>query len=125
MGQHEAPMLADLAAETLDISALDSLRELGDEAFVRELVDDFATSMEEYLPSLVDAAARGDAEGASRIAHTIKSSSASMGARRVSEVAARIEQAGRGGALAGMPEAVAALTDEVDEALRRLRDATT
>jgi two-component system sensor histidine kinase/response regulator len=124
MAQPETQMLADVSAESLDVSALDALKEIGDDDFVRELVDDFASSMDEYLPVLREAALGGDADTVYRTAHTIKSSSASMGAMRVSEMAARIEQAGRGGALAGVPEAIQAMSEAVTDTLGRLRDAT-
>lgn len=124
MVQPDAAIPVDVEGETLDTSALDTLRELGDDAFVRELVDDFATSMEEYLPSLRVAAQEGDAQTVYRTAHTVKSSSASLGAMRVSALAARIEQAGRGGALDGVAAAIEALANESAIAVARLRDVT-
>jgi len=70
---------------------------MGDEAFVRDLVETFAGEAELHLGALADAARRHDAVAAVQPAHTLKSSGAIIGAMRLSELCRAIEVAGRSG----------------------------
>ena len=83
----------------LDDSVLTELRASigGDEEFVRDLVSTFLAEEPANLQQIVDAAARGDAEAIVRPAHTLKSSSAAIGAARLSAISRQIELAGREG----------------------------
>ena len=90
---------AHMDVPVLDQGVLDELRESvgGDEEFVRELV---ATYIEEAGPNvaaMADAAASGDATAIVRPAHTMKSTSASVGAMRLSAICRDLEAAGREG----------------------------
>jgi HPt (histidine-containing phosphotransfer) domain-containing protein len=71
----------------------------GDDSFVRELIDAYAADGASHLAAIEGAGAAGDAEALVRPAHTLKSSSATLGAPRVAAVARRLEMAGRSGAL--------------------------
>ncbi len=77
---------------------------MGDEAFVRDLVETFAGEAEVHLGALAEAAERRDAAGAVRPAHTLKSSGAIIGAIRLSELCRAIEAAGRAGVADGLAE---------------------
>jgi HPt (histidine-containing phosphotransfer) domain-containing protein len=85
--------------EVLDLAAVAELRESvgGDEAFVRELVDAYLTESPEYLDALAAAAAAGDAASVVRPAHTLKSSSAAVGAMRLASLGKQVEYAAREG----------------------------
>ena len=89
----------------LDPAGLAELRSSvgGDEAFVRDLVATFVAEEPGNLELVVAAAASGDAEAIVRPAHTLKSSSAAIGAARLSAVAREIEFAGREGRVAELP----------------------
>ena len=108
-------------AEVLDQSVVAELRESvgGDNEFVKELVGAYLAESPSHLDALAAAADAGDAAAVVRPAHTLKSSSASLGAMRLAAVAKRLEFAAREGrvdeagvreAQALWPETVAALT---------------
>jgi HPt (histidine-containing phosphotransfer) domain-containing protein len=87
--------------EVLDQAALDALiTAVGDDPdFVDELVDAYladAPFQEDAIRAALDA---GEAEGIVRPAHTLKSTSLSVGGVRVAEVARQIEEHGRAGSL--------------------------
>jgi HPt (histidine-containing phosphotransfer) domain-containing protein len=86
-------------AGVLDQAVVAELRESvgGDEAFVRELVAAYLAESPGYLDAMAAAAAAGDAAAAVRPAHTLKSSSAALGAMRLSELSKLIEHAAREG----------------------------
>ena len=71
----------------------------GDDAFVRELIDAYAADGASHLAAIESAGAGGDADALVRPAHTLKSSSATLGAPRVAAVARRLEMAGRSGTI--------------------------
>jgi HPt (histidine-containing phosphotransfer) domain-containing protein len=107
----------------LDEGVLAELRESvgGDEAFVKELVDAYLTESPAYLEAVRAAAAANDTAAAVRPAHTLKSSSAAIGAMRVSLLAKRIEHAAREGqidhaAISDMATAWSATVDALAEA---------
>jgi HPt (histidine-containing phosphotransfer) domain-containing protein len=88
----------------LDAAVVDELRASvgGDDAFVRDLVATFLTEEPANLEQIMAAAQRGDAESIVRPAHTLKSSSAVIGAARLSAVSREIEFAGREGRVADL-----------------------
>lgn len=106
----------------LDLAVLGELRaSVGDDEFVRELV---RTYVEEALPALVsmaDAANAGNAEGLVRPAHTLKSTSAIVGALRLSAICRKLEGAGRNGDTKGLGPDVAAARSAWAETLEALR----
>ena len=67
---------------------------------LRKLIELFRGEGRKQLDSLQDAWRSGDRETATRAAHTLKSSSASLGGLRLSEHCRQIEQALRAGTLA-------------------------
>jgi HPt (histidine-containing phosphotransfer) domain-containing protein len=87
----EMPVLDDAVLAELRASTGD------DEAFVRELVDAYVTEATGYLEAMSAAASAGDAAAIVRPAHTLKSSSATLGAMRLSTISRSIEEAGRAG----------------------------
>jgi HPt (histidine-containing phosphotransfer) domain-containing protein len=86
-------------APLLDEAVLAELRTAtgGDDAFIRELVETYVTEGAENMEGMLAAAAAGDPAAIVRPAHTLKSSSASLGAMRLSAIARAIEEAGRTG----------------------------
>jgi HPt (histidine-containing phosphotransfer) domain-containing protein len=81
-------VLAELLASTGD-----------DPEFVRELLETYLAETPEQLAAISAAIAADDAAALVRPAHTLKSSSATMGAMRLSAFARELEMAGRSGAL--------------------------
>ncbi len=85
----------------LDERVLDELvATTGDDAsFVRELVQTFLAETPEQMQAIDAAVEADDADALVRPAHTLKSSSATVGAMRLSSVARELEMAGRSGSL--------------------------
>ncbi len=89
----------------IDRRVLDQLREdLGSDAALREVIMEFLSQSPAMLVALRDAAARGDASGIRGSAHTIKGTSATLGARTLADQCAELERVCRAGSV---PQAVA------------------
>ena len=86
-------------APILDGAVLAELREStgDDDEFVRELVDAYVSEATGYLDAMTAAATSADPSAIVRPAHTLKSSSATLGAMRLAEISRGIEEAGRAG----------------------------
>jgi HPt (histidine-containing phosphotransfer) domain-containing protein len=85
----------------VDEKVLDELRASvgGDDDFVRELIEAFLSDSDAQLDAIEAALKADDAEALVRPAHTLKSSSATVGAMELSAVARALEMAGRSGSL--------------------------
>jgi HPt (histidine-containing phosphotransfer) domain-containing protein len=84
-----------------------------DIGFVRELVETYLSDTPAQFDAMTAAVEADDAAALVRPAHTLKSSSATVGAMRLSSVARELEMAGRSGRLE--PEAPARLEAARDE----------
>jgi HPt (histidine-containing phosphotransfer) domain-containing protein len=84
-------------APIFDVAVVDALRDAtgGDEEFLRDLVATYRSEGESNLEMMATAAARGDTAAIVPPAHTLKSTSASVGAMRLSAISRGIEEAGR------------------------------
>jgi two-component system sensor histidine kinase/response regulator len=71
----------------------------GDARFVQELVETYLADTPVQLKAMTAAVEVDDAAALVRPAHTLKSSSATVGAMRLSSVARELEMAGRSGTL--------------------------
>ena len=111
--------------EILDEAALGSLLAMvgDDPEFVDELVDSFLEDSPQQFAALHAAASMGDAGGLVRPAHTLKGSSASLGARGVESIGRAIEERGRAGTVDGVAELLAELDVAYEELLTTLADA--
>ncbi|WP_407353934.1 ATP-binding protein [Luteimonas sp. R10] len=104
----------------IDREVLDELRSmLGDE--VDRLIEVFLEDTPRLLARLEIAAAGPDYDALRDAAHSLKSSSANLGAMLLSAAAKRIEQGAREGNLARPAVAVALVTNEFARARRQLR----
>jgi HPt (histidine-containing phosphotransfer) domain-containing protein len=92
----------------LDHAVLDELRDAtgGDEAFIVELVETYMSEGATNVEDMVAAAEAGDPAAIVRPAHTLKSSSASLGAMRLSAICRAIEESGREARSDGLAEDV-------------------
>ena len=92
----------------LDDNVIAELRESvgGDDGFVAELAATYLAEAPEHMQALEEAVAAGDVAAAVRPAHTLKSSSASLGAMRLSEISRGIEFAAREGRSDGLATSV-------------------
>ncbi len=91
---------------------------LGDDAaVVRQLIDIYAKDSPKLLAEAKAALEKGDVASLSRAAHSLKSTSASMGAVSVLNLARALEQHAKGNDLAQCAEAVRRLGPEVSDAI--------
>ena len=127
-GAAPAPAAA-AGTDVLDAQALERLRELdptGENRLMERVVSAFETSVARLMPQLQEALQSNELAGIRHVSHTLKSSSASMGAVKLSKMCAEIETMARQGLSDGMDERVAQLTAEVEvvrAALKRMLNA--
>lgn len=113
-----------LDAEALDPRALEDMREIvgGDGRFLANLIDAFLIDAAQQLATMHGALADNDRPTLERAAHSLKSNSATFGARALSALCREVETAARAGVPAPR-DAIAALDNEyarVARALERL-----
>jgi len=117
------------ADSVLDAGALERLRELdpkGENQLLARVIKAFDSSAARLMPQLQDARRAGDHAGVRHVAHTLKSSSASIGAMKLSQLCAEIETKIRTENLENIDNRIDAMRAEVQivlQALRRLLDA--
>ena len=108
------------APTTLDAAALAKLRALdpdGQHDVVGRVLRAFETSLTRMLAQLAAELDEGDPVRVSRIAHTLKSSAASVGALSLARLCAEIERRHRGGAASAVRPDVEQLLVEGHSAL--------
>jgi HPt (histidine-containing phosphotransfer) domain-containing protein len=77
--------------EAFDQETLDTLRELGGDEFIAELMATFSEQAQEMAAALRSALDASDAHGFGRAAHALAGSSMNIGAMRLANVARSIE----------------------------------
>ncbi|MDQ1312178.1 Hpt domain-containing protein [Methanothrix sp.] len=88
----------EVFSDALDRSVLASLRELqddGDPDIVAEVGGLFLEHSPQKIAAILQAVENGDAKGLQTAAHSLKSSSAYVGAMRLSELSRELEMMGR------------------------------
>jgi PAS domain S-box-containing protein len=118
-----APAAAPARAE-LDPQALKRLHDLdpnGDNKLLERVLKAFEASVGRLQPMLLEAHANGDLAGISHVAHTLKSSSASIGAIKLSQMCAEIELMIRQGSGGDLGPRVENLSVEIDLVVQSLR----
>ncbi|MGA9884987.1 MAG: response regulator [Candidatus Acidiferrales bacterium] len=107
----------------LDVgAALDRVE--GDRELLDELVRLFIEGSPAAMREMRQALSERDAHALGRLAHTMKGSSGSLGANRVSEAALVLEMRARPGALENAGELIGALQSELDRVLPELESLT-
>lgn len=113
------------ASAQLDAQALARLRELdpsGNNQLLKRVIQAYMKSLERLLPELAQARAAGlDLGGIRHVAHTLKSSSASLGALALAQRCAEIEALARTGQTEGLEGLLDAMLAEI-EAVRSALD---
>jgi CheY-like chemotaxis protein len=122
--------LSSAAGSVLDEQALQRLRELdpkGENNLLERVFKAFETSVARLMPQLQESLRTGDHAGVRHVAHTLKSSTASIGATRLSHQCAEIESMIRLDDTTSLDSRVHAMCTEVEVVLqevRRLMNAT-
>jgi HPt (histidine-containing phosphotransfer) domain-containing protein len=89
-----------------------------------ELIAVFLDDALKLLADLREAVDQGDSEGLERAAHTLKSSSASLGAMTLSALCKELEAMGRAGTLEGTAAKVAQVEVEYERVKAALEEQT-
>jgi signal transduction histidine kinase/CheY-like chemotaxis protein/HPt (histidine-containing phosphotransfer) domain-containing protein len=108
----------------LDPVYLDRLRQLQEvtgRAVVGEIVDSFLGEMPRRLARLREALAAGDGEALAFAAHSLKGSSAQLGALRLASLSHALELQGHSGALQGAAALIEAIAGELDRVAPELK----
>lgn len=94
-------------AVLLDLSKINSIRSLdpeGTHGLLRKVVEFYIEKSPELIEQITTALVTGDGEVVFRAAHSLKSSSATIGAMGLSETCRQLEASGRSGNLDGAME---------------------
>jgi len=108
---------------TLDHSAIEAVRQLdpdGNDRLLARLIALYRDDSSQLLADIDNAMKTSDAEAVARAAHTLKSSSANLGATNVAAIARQIEHAARGGDLKDLVASVTKLRAQRTVALSEL-----
>jgi PAS domain S-box-containing protein len=119
-----AAAAAESARQPVDGTALDSLREIGGEDFLLEVVDTFLADLPTLLATLLSALETGDTAEVRHVAHTLKSNGATLGATDFAELCRELEHQAKNGRLEEAPGLVARIEEErviLERALDALR----
>ncbi|MBC7700695.1 response regulator [Aquabacterium sp.] len=110
--------------EVLDRQALQRLQDLdpkGENKLIERVSKAFENSVGRMLPQLEDAIKVGDHAGIAHVAHTLKSSSASIGALKLSQMCAEIEAMIRRSTGEDLTSRISAIRPEVERVTASLR----
>ena len=116
---------ATRVGDVLDAAALARLRELdpkGDNKLLQRVLTAFQTSIGRLVPQVQEAARTQDLAGVRHVAHTLKSSSASIGAVRLAQMCAELEAMIRLDKVEALDSRVKAMCDEVEIVLKALKN---
>lgn len=112
-------------ATVTDPEALARLRRFGGDKLLREMIGLYLTAAPERLAAAKEGVANGDRSAAELALHSLKSSSAQLGAALVGRLSERGEIIARGGTLDGVAEIITEMEAELARAtswLERVRD---
>lgn len=115
-----------MQSDLLDQATLDGLLATTDREFVGELIDAYLEDSPALIAGMVQALANGNPTEFTRAAHSLKSSSASLGAMSLSALAKDLELMGKESKLTGAAttlEQLAGLFEQVQEALEEFKRA--
>jgi two-component system sensor histidine kinase/response regulator len=113
----EQPVLDSVAIAELRAATGD------DDEFLQDLIGTYIAEAPANLEAMAAALAAADPAAIVRPSHTLKSSSASIGAMRLSSICRTIEETGRSGRLDGLDAAVASAAATWTATLEALSEA--
>jgi len=116
MSQSDTPPPSAENASATDPDALARLRRFGGDKLLREMIDLYLTTAPERLAAARTGAATGDLPSTELALHSLKSSSAQLGAARVGKLSERGETIARSGTLEGIEGLVVEMEAELARA---------
>jgi HPt (histidine-containing phosphotransfer) domain-containing protein len=114
----DADQKSTAALPSTDPTALDRLKRFGGASLLGRMVDLFLVAAPGRIEAASAAAAAGDASGVELALHSLKSSSAQLGALRLQRLSAAGELRAREGSLDGL----GSLVVELEQELARVRE---
>ena len=112
---------APAGGDVLDLARLRPRGQLGEGDLLRETVRTYLTELPRRRDALRAALRDDDREAVLQVSHSLRSSSAMLGATQLAQRCAEVEEAARKGA----PETLSALSDEVDSVAEKTGAALT
>jgi CheY-like chemotaxis protein len=112
------------SSAALEAAALETLRELGGDDFVAEVIGTFLADAPALLQTMRRSLDEGNAEELRRASHTLKSNGATLGAGDFAELCRELEERAKGGELDRAAELVARVEQEypgLEDALAEIR----
>ncbi len=109
------------SVRSLDKTALVNLYNIGGKDFLLRMIDNFLAQTPNRVQSARKNIATGDLKALHLIAHSLKASSANLGASRVQEMAEKIEEMASIGMREQIPQALEKLEEMLEEAYQSLR----
>lgn len=109
--------------EAIDRAVLKELRSLqgeGEPDLIAELFETFRGDAPTLIAAMRTAATQGNAEQLKQAAHSLKGSSASLGAKPLSALSAEVEKMGRAGSMTGAAEKVDQIEQEYARVIKTL-----
>jgi HPt (histidine-containing phosphotransfer) domain-containing protein len=113
--------VSDSVLDAQALAGLHALDPAGENRLMERVAKAFESSTDKMLPQLRDALGSGDRSIVRHVAHTLKSSSASVGALKLSRLCAEIEAMIRQERSDGLDTLVALVHVEAEAARRALR----
>jgi HPt (histidine-containing phosphotransfer) domain-containing protein len=106
----------------IDMPTYNQLKDMMGAEFVVELIDTYTKETDDLIEQLGQALTAGEAVSFGRFAHSIKSSSASLGALDFSQQARELEMMGKTNDLTGAGEKLEKLAGDFLQVKQRLED---
>ena len=106
---NRTPECFESGVETLDEMVLQALRDMAgvaDSEFLTEMIDSYLEDAVQLLQALSAAVGQGDAFSLKQAAHTLKSTSAALGAMALSRLCNKLEAMGHAGTMENAPTLV-------------------
>ena len=117
---HDYPEFIDLP--TLDISLFQDLREtIDDDLVFSDLVTIYLSSAENLIDEIQAAFTNQDANKFAIAAHSLKLTSASIGATRLSQISKYLEKVGKTGEITGSTDILNLLNNEYTEIIKAIQ----
>ena len=113
--------------DALDRAVLEELRSLqgeGEPDLVAELFDSFREEAPTLIAAMRTAVTQANAEKLKQAAHSLKGSSAGLGAKPLAAISAEVEKLGRAGLVVGAEEKIDAIEREFVRVIQALESLT-
>ena len=120
----DVPLQTSGADPTLDAAALDQIAELdpaGDGRLVVDIIETFVDNARLLLDELDDASTTADVARVTAASHSLKSSSANVGALRLARICSAVEKSARAGDIDAIAGRISSVRTELEAATAQLQ----